>query len=198
MTIAAVLLAGGSGSRFAADSHKLLADLRGTPVAVWAIADALDAGFDEVMVVTGAVDVVAELNEGFSPNQLRGVDLGRLTVLHNEDWAEGMATSLNVAVDHARDAHHEAIVVGLADQPFVGVDAWRAVRASSSPIAVASYDGARRNPVRLAAMVWPLLPRTGDSGARAVMKSRPDLVEPIPCVGLADDIDTVEDLRRWS
>jgi CTP:molybdopterin cytidylyltransferase MocA len=185
VTIAAVVLAAGGSQRFA-DGPKLRADLRGKPLVLWAVEAALDVMLDETVVITGAVDLTDEL---------RGLPV---TYLWNPSWAEGIATSLLAGVSYARGAGHDAVVVGLGDQPFVPADAWRAVAASPSPIAVATYGGRRGNPVRLSQEVWPLLPETGDEGARRLMRGRPDLVAEVPCPGDPFDVDTVEDLTRWS
>lgn len=183
MTIAALVLAAGEGSRFAGEHHKLTAPFRGRPLWSWAIDAALAAGLDATYVVTGAVDLP------LPPPVIR---------VQNDAWAEGQATSLAAGIAAVEAAGHDAVVVGLADQPLVGPDAWRRVAATDAAIAVASFDGARRPPVRLAAAVWPLLPRTGDEGARALMRERPDLVVAVPCSGQPADIDTLEDLERWS
>ena len=91
------------------------------------------------------------------------------------------------------------MVIGLGDQPLVQTEAWRRVaRATKTPVAVATYEGERGNPVRLSSMVWPLLPSTGDAGARVVMRRRPDLVTEVACPGRSADIDTVDDLAEWS
>ena len=178
MTAAAVVLAAGGASRFEG-GHKLLTDFRGRPLVSWALEAA--GVLDELIVVTGAVEV--PVPDG-------------ATVVANPAWAEGMATSLQAGI--AAAGAHDAVVVGLGDQPLIPSEAWRLVAASPSPIAVATYAGERRNPVRLAREVWSLLPTTGDEGARSVVRGRPDLVVEVPCPGDPADVDTREDLDRWS
>lgn len=179
-----VLLAAGGGSRFAGSTHKLLAPIGASTVFERALAAAVGAGLDHLIVVTGA----AELPVGGADVQLR----------HNASWAEGQASSLQCGIAAAGELGAGAVVVGLGDQPFVTSAAWRAVAASDAAIAVATYDGRRGNPVRLDAQVWPLLPTEGDSGARSVILLRPELVEEVPCEGSSADIDTLEDLERWT
>ncbi len=185
MTVAAAVLAAGAGSRFAGDDHKLRAEFRGRPVLAWVL-DAVDgAGFNEVFVVSGAAridDLVAAHH----------------TVVHNEVWAEGQATSMGVAVDAAAAAGHDAVVIGLGDQPLVPTSAWRSVGAAAGEIVTATFAGKRRPPVKLSSRVWPDLVRSGDTGARELMARRADLVRDLPCQGNPVDIDTLEDLRQWS
>jgi molybdenum cofactor cytidylyltransferase len=189
MTVGAVVLAAGGGSRFAGDVHKLRAPLQGRPVLAWVLDEVTAAGFNEVLVVTGADDL---------DDVIEGADDGRLRVVRNQDWARGQATSLALAVAEAERAGHRAIVVGLGDQPMVPAAAWRTVGATAGPVVTASFDGHRRPPVKLERTVWPLLPAEGDEGARSLMRARPDLVHAVPCRGNPVDIDTVEDLARWS
>ncbi len=188
--VLAVLLAAGAGSRFAGGTHKLRASLDGRPLLAHALAGLVESGL-EAVVVTGAAEV-----DDLVPD---GID-----VLRNGAWALGQATSVQAGIEEARRRGHDAVVVGLGDQPFVTASAWRAVAASDAGMAVATYDGRRGHPVRLAEAVWDLLPAAGDEVGRAVMRSRPELVVEIPCdaghtsADRTADIDTLEDLRRWS
>lgn len=193
VTTVAVVLAAGAGSRFSGPTHKLLAPLgprtstdtlAGT-VAGRAISAARAAAIGPVIVIVGAVDLPAEVTAG-------------CLVVRNPNWAEGQATSVQCAVTAAREHGADAVVIGLADQPFVTSDAWRNIAASTSPIAVATYEGVRGNPVRLHESVWSLLPVSGDSGARDLIRLRPELVSEVACAGSSADIDTQEDLDSWT
>src|SRR5258705_12236961 len=151
VTITAVLLAAGGGSRCTGPTHKLLAPIGGRPVYRMALDHLLEAGFDNVIVVTGAAAL--------------GIDDASVTVRHNEHWQEGQAGSLQVALAEATRRASEFVVVGLADQPFIPAAAWSRIAhaESTAPIVIATYDGVRGpNPVRLHRSVWSLLPADGD------------------------------------
>jgi molybdenum cofactor cytidylyltransferase len=187
VTATAVLLAAGGGTRFVGSTHKLLAVLDGVPVFRRALGHLLEAGFDDVVVVTGAVDL----------------DIGDpgVTVVHNAQWVDGQAGSLQLAIAAAARTGAEFVVVGLADQPFIPASAWRAIATaeSSAPIVVATYNGLRGpNPVRLHRSVWSHLPTNGDEGARPVMRLHPEWIDEVACEGSAADIDTLEDLGSWT
>ncbi len=183
----AVLLAAGAGTRFVGPTHKLLAPLAGRTVIEAALDAVAAAGFDSVVVVTGAAGIPPRL-----------LDRPGFVVRPNLDWALGQATSIAVGLRTVAELGARVAVIGLADQPFVSAAAWRAVARADSPIAVATYDGVRGNPVRLRDDVWDLLPTTGDVGAREVMRLRPELVTEVACDGSAADIDTQEDLAPWT
>ena len=191
MTTAALLLAAGRGRRYVGPEHKLLASFRGRPLASWAMDAASTAGLDELVVVVGA---------GIEADGLRALVPDGTRLVVNARAAEGQATSLAAGVEAVDRAGHDAVVVGLADQPLVPAEAWRlvATTAPEAPVVAATFAGARRPPVRLDRSVWPLLPTAGDEGARALLRSRPELVTEVPCPGDPADIDTPEDLARWS
>jgi len=189
VTLTAVLLAAGGGTRFAGSTHKLLATLDGTTVFQRSLDNVVAAGLAHVVVVTGAVDFTID------------GDLPSVTKVHNPLWADGQAGSLHAGLDVAAAHHSDYAVVGLADQPFVGAQAWRAIAQSPStaPIVVATYGGARGpNPVRLHSSVWSQIPTVGDEGARSLMRLHPDWIDEVACDGSAADIDTLEDLRQWT
>ena len=191
-TVVAALLAGGAGARFDQldGTHKLEASFRATAVepaeSVFerALRHVGDARIGPIVIVTGS----------WSP---RAEQVGGATVVANDQWADGQITSVRTALDAADALGADRVVIGLADQPFITPDAWRTVADAPGPIAVATYAGRRGNPVGLDRSVWHLLPESGDEGARALMRIRPDLVREVACSGSPADIDTEEDLRRW-
>lgn len=184
-TQAAVVLAAGGGTRYLGDTHKLLAEVDGLPIVVRAVNAARGAGLDEVIVVQGSLDLTKILPDD-------------VTIIQNERWNDGQSTSLRAAVGYADSRRHGAIIVGLGDQPGVPVEAWKAVAESEHDIAIAEFGGDKRPPVRLSAAMWASLPVGGDEGARSLMRAHPELVYSVPCHGNPADIDTLEDLRRWS
>ncbi len=195
--VAAVVLCAGGASRWQASAaaaglsvaHKLLAPLRGRTVVEWAVEHALEARLDATIVVSGSVALPVAITTD-----------ARVTIVHNPLWIDGQAGSLALGLEACAAIGIDAAVCGLGDQPFIGSDAWELVARSvtDTPIAVATYGGARRNPVRLDAAAWPFVPRTGDEGARTLMRSRPEWVTEVACPGNPADIDTVEDLLSWS
>ena len=186
----AILLAAGGGSRFAGTEHKLTAQISGRTVCSWSLQHLIDADFEQIVVITGAVDLTKSFQT--TPE----FDLSSVKFVHNSLWQSGLASSLQCGLTVAKNLGAQAVVVGLADQPAIPTSAWIQVASCSSPLAVATYNGVRGNPVRVHAELWAMLPETGDEGARTLFKSHRDLIEEVPCTGSALDVDTTQDLEE--
>ena len=182
--VGVVLLAAGGGSRFGGLHHKLLTAVAGKTVYEWALQSALAANIGPVAVVWGSVELP------------RREASKAVTYLHNEEWATGMASSVQRALQWANERGLQSVVIGLGDQPCIPPSAWTAVANSTSPLAVATYAGVRANPVKLHAEFFALVPKTGDEGARSLLRSQPELVTEVPCIGSGIDVDHVEDIER--
>lgn len=193
MSIAGLLLAAGEGRRLG--RPKALVEFDGRPLVERGIALLVEGGCSPVQVVLGAAyDDVVKL-----------ADLTGARVLHNADWPSGMGSSLRAGLTSLSAVTEpetiDAVVVALVDQPLVtpaAVDRLRAAHESGAVAAVATYAGQPRNPVLLARSTWAAVAElaSGDTGARAYLRSNPELVTPVPCddVGAPDDIDTPADL----
>jgi CTP:molybdopterin cytidylyltransferase MocA len=191
VTVAAVVLAAGRGSRLGAPGvAKPLLVYRDRPLVAWALDAAVASGLTPVVLVIGHQgDEVARV-----ANDVPGV-----TVVPASSWADGISQSLRAALEAlGADLGVEAVCVGLADQPLVGAEAYRRVAAAAeagAPLAVATYGGRRGNPVAIGRALWPAARAlTGDAGARQLMDGREVEVD---CTGTGDpaDVDTLDDLR---
>lgn len=180
--VAAVVLAAGAGTRFAGPTHKLRAELAGKEMVRHSIDAVVSSGIGPVMVITGA-----EMLGDLLPPPV--------TEVRAADWSAGQAHSLAAAVAALEGTHSSAMVVGLADMPGVTAACWRAVADAPGELVVATYDGHRRPPVKIARSLWGQLASRGDEGARELMARRPELVREVAVQGDGRDVDTVEDLR---
>jgi len=186
-TALGVLLAAGSGTRFTGSQHKLLSLIAGQTIISRSLSAMTGSHLDGFIIVSGALDISNHV--------------GDIEEVHNPDWKTGQRSSVITAINFARSQGYSAIVVGLADQPFLTSQAWTNVASSTSPIAVATYNGSRGNPVRLHSSVWDTfedLEADPDAGARSLIRLHPELVLEVACEGNSADIDTTEDLDTWT
>ncbi len=186
-TTLGVLLAAGSGTRFSGSRHKLLSHIDGHSIISRSLSAMTGSDLDGFIVVSGALDLSNHI--------------GDVEVVHNPEWKTGQRSSVITAMQFARTQGYDAIVIGLADQPFLTSQAWNNVASSTAPIAIATYNGTRGNPVRLHSSVWDTfedLDADPDAGARSLIHLHPELVREVACEGNSADIDTTEDLDTWT
>jgi CTP:molybdopterin cytidylyltransferase MocA len=185
--VAAAVLAAGLGTRFGGGGPKPLVELAGRPLLAYALAAAIGSELDPVVCVVHGAGVA------------RVARAAGASVVVNEAPDRGISSSLHAALralEHEADV--DAVVVGLADQPLVGADAYRRLASAfrdDTPIAVATYGGERANPVLIGRALWgEALGLEGDEGARALVRRHG--AREVPCDGTGDptDVDTPEDL----
>jgi CTP:molybdopterin cytidylyltransferase MocA len=121
----------------------------------------------------------------------------------NPKPARGMRSSLALAVDAAGAAGDvDALAVLLVDAPGVGAQAVAAVATAWRPgrIAVGRYGGRRGHPTVMSLELWraALELAAPDEGARSLLAARPELIDEVDVAGDATDLDTPEDVARWS
>lgn len=191
--VAVAVLAAGRGVRLGGNVPKPLLEIGGRPLLAHALAAATAGDWASVVCVVSHDRVAAAVPAG-------------VEVVRNDSPERGIASSLHAAL-RALEPRPEigAVIIGLADQPLVGADAYRRIAAAyerGAPLAFATYGGVRGNPVLIARSLWSeALGLSGDEGGR-VLARRHDAAE-VPCDGTGEptDVDTPEDLAaletRW-
>lgn len=187
--IAGVLLAAGSSSRMG--QNKLFLSLGGQTVLERAVATAVEAGLDPLVVVTG-----------HEADRVRAALGGtRATPVFNPDHARGQNTSIAVGIS-ALPPGVDAAVVLLADMPRVdaamigGLVA--AFRDGGAPLVISRYGEVVAPPILYGASLFPELSaldgaRCGKAVIRAHRGEAKELAWPAELIA---DLDTPEDLRR--
>ena len=179
-----ILLAAGASKRF--NGNKLLHPLDGKPVALRS-AESFLAALPGAIAVTGIGSPLKPILEAAG-----------LRVVECERAHEGMGASLAAGVAATREAR--GWVVALADMPFIKSATHARIAefvARGVDLVAASYLGQRGHPVGIGArFLDQLLVLEGDSGARNIVRSHPELLQLVECndPGILRDIDTRADL----
>ena len=189
--ICVCVMAAGASSRMRCP--KLLLPLAGKTMLERAVEEAIRCKADLPIVITGAYhDQMAPMLSGLP-----------VTVVHNERWHEGQASSVGRAASFAHDNHFDALIIMAADQPYVMASTLNALiekYEKGGDVAYASSDGVRcGNPCLFDKSCFELLATLeGDQGARSLFRSgilKRTIVE-FCDHRLLEDVDTAEDYER--
>lgn len=185
-----MILAAGEARRFGA--QKLLASLDGRPLLQHVVDAANASSLEEIVVVLGAdADAVAA-----------GIQPGRARLVRNDDYASGMASSLQTGL-RALDSRNHAALVLLGDMPgvtanLIGDLVARGNKTRATAV-ISVWRGRRSPPVVLHKSLWPAaFALRGDVGMREILGPRADVLELTVTeeLGSLEDVDTPEDHGR--
>jgi molybdenum cofactor cytidylyltransferase len=198
LSLAAVVLAAGAGSRFSDEpGAKLLADLDGQPVLAHVLGEVRAFGPATTIVVLGhGADAIEQTLDWHDEIRVR-----------NHATERGLSSSLQAGIDTLRvlpDAFDGAFIV-LGDQPWLQADVMRSLalaaataRSADRVVVVPRYETAGpHNPALLLRPAWSWVDSLeGDQGLAPLLRARPDSVLSVPVSGAMPDVDTAADLVR--
>ena len=186
----AIILAAGESSRMKA--NKLLLPFHGQPMISVVVAHAIEAGIENILVVTGA-----------TRDELLPV-ISKLPVkhCHNSDYPQGMLSSVQCGLKNTPESMNAAFIF-LGDQPEVPASVpimlAKAQVESGKGILVPVFSGKRGHPLMIHARFRnevAALPQ--DKGLRGLLDRFPDevLEVEVDTPGILKDIDSPEDYNE--
>ena len=188
ISCACILLAAGASSRLGYPKQLLLVD--GETLLHRSARIAIAVGVQSLYVVLG-----------YAANEVRPALLDLpATVLINEDWRSGMASSLKAGLQAlSSDTTHALVLV--CDQVGLSIDQLNKLLAAGCAypqnIVASSYQGKNGVPAIFPVDCFHALKAIdGDRGARDLLQSHSDRVIPVPFDQGSLDIDTSEDVTR--
>jgi molybdenum cofactor cytidylyltransferase len=151
-----------------------------------------EAGLLDVVVVLGAEHVAIAA----------AVYLSGVCVVRNEDWAQGIASSIHAGLRGLEeiDLDADGAMILTCDQPRLSVSHLQALMAGfdargGRDIAASEYAGRVGVPAIFSRAMFPeLYALSGDKGARALLKKAGGAVMRVDFPGGEVDVDTPEDL----
>lgn len=188
--VAAIILAAGTSSRMG-NVNKLLLTVQGKSIIRWSVENALNSRVNGVWIVVG-----------IDGNKLtRTLKPLEVNILWNNDYVDGMSTSINVGIQNIRNVSDGALIL-LADQPNLQSATLNRFiekfEKGHKKIIAGQYRNVIGNPVLFhRSLFHELMKIHGDVGARSVLKGHPEEIEPIaiPKDELLD-IDTRKDFLK--
>jgi molybdenum cofactor cytidylyltransferase len=192
LTVSAVLLAAGSGSRMGHRPKSLL-ELGGIPLIRRQIIALSGAGVDELVVVLGHhADRIAQAVQEFP-----------VTVVQNPDPDAGQVSSLRIGLQ-ALSPKIDTVLVALADQPLINsqdindlIGAYKK-RPEGTQVVQPEVNGQPGNPVMFSAEVREqILAGTANIGCRQWQAAHPEAVHRWATANqrYRTDVDTPEDIE---
>jgi molybdenum cofactor cytidylyltransferase len=200
-----IYLAAGKSSRMGC--HKLSLPVAGTSLGSVALQTALRSELDGVLVVTRPDDMLDWLDPAMRTAPLRE----KWRQLFCSDASQGQGYSLRCGLQRAQDLQARAVVVLLADQPFVSVEminhllqTFRDGEGQQQPLdyVASSHQGLLQPPILFSHTLFPLLlTLQGDEGARRIIRVNDGLHG--TCIEFANarlfqDVDTPFDYETLS
>ncbi len=188
---AVLILAAGQSSRLG--SPKQLLEFEGSPLISRVAKTAVEADIGEVFVVVGA-------NAEQVKNEL---NMPHLRLVLNEEWQEGMASSIRKGLAAVEKAEPEVdgVMILVCDQPYLEAGTLREIlqkqQASGLAMAASVYQGKVGTPAVFHRSIFPqLMELTGDTGARKLFNAHAGEVALVPFEKGIIDIDTKEDYEK--
>ena len=188
--LAIVILAAGESARMGRPKQNLI--FEGKTLLQRAIETALTTTCKPVVVVLGA-------NTG---HIIPTLNYAGITIVQNDNWQEGMASSIRIAVKLLTELENvDSVLFTLCDQPFVtgGLIATMqsTARESGKAIVACNYNNTVGVPMLFGRKLFAdLLLLQGQEGARNLVKQFPNDIATVLFNKGMTDIDTEEDYEE--
>jgi molybdenum cofactor cytidylyltransferase len=184
-----IILAAGASTRMGEAKQNL--SFKGLTLLQASVKTALSSKANTVAVVLGANASIISPTISDEP----------VHVFRNENWAEGMGTSISYGLDELLKLQPElsSILFMLTDQPFVDHECINKLIDQTAPgkIIASSYNDTFAPPVIFDKVFFnDLLKMQGNDGAKKIIQKHRKAVVEIPFPMGAFDIDTPDDYDR--
>lgn len=126
-----------------------------------------------------------------------------LTVVVNEDWEEGMASSIKVGLESILQENSaiDGVMILVCDQPFITKESIQHLlklqQSTMQPVAACYYTGVLGTPALFHKEIFPeLFALNGDTGAKKIISKKAEEVAKLHFEKGILDIDTQEDYQN--